>query len=130
MTPPPRYRTRATYHLTTKAVNNHNHDQQHQWRAVFRARQRVFPTWTDRQGQSTLCDHGGIRERARTDQSAQRCICGIHVWVLGHGPRAREVLRAGLVELMVQQIRRATAFPSKRGDPQAVHHVRASVEYL
>jgi len=42
--------TRASRHPTTKVATNHNHDQQHQRRAVFRARQSVSPIRTDQQG--------------------------------------------------------------------------------
>lgn len=34
-------------------------------------------------GQSALCDRGGVRERARTAQSAQRRVCGIRAWPRG-----------------------------------------------
>jgi len=83
--------TRASCHPTKKAVINHG--QQHQRRDAFRA-WSVSPTWTDRQGRSTLCDRGGVRERTRTGQSAQRRVCGTRAWGLGHVYR---VLR-GLVD--------------------------------
>ena len=88
--------TRASRHSATKTVSVDNgNDQQHERRAVLGARQSVPPIRTDRQGRRALCRRGRGRERARTDESAQRRLCGVRSRGLGHGWRCFARARRG-----------------------------------
>ena len=87
---------RASRDSATKTVSvDIGNSQQHQRRAALGARQGVPPIRTDRQGRSPLCRRDRGRERARTDQSAQRRLCGVRARGLGYGWRGLARARRG-----------------------------------
>ena len=71
---------RASRHPTAPAVAITNIDQQ---RAALRARPRLPPSGTARPSRGALRRHRSRRQRARNDQSAQRCLPRVRARGLG-----------------------------------------------